>query len=103
MASSPAQVLARRLEEGDSSYGAVRFAAGKEKAKVGPLLVVGCVFVPWLVFLVTFYAMSFSLRYWMSSAAYGIAFLTFACCLAMLGMTIQAARGKGGDPLWLGL
>lgn len=96
------------MEDGAAGYGAAGFGEVKRdllaaKKGVGLGMIVSCVLVPVLIFLVTFWAMSFSLRYSSASAAYGVAFLALVCCMVMGFMTIQAARGKGGDFHWLGL
>lgn len=105
--SSSAEGLAHKLEEGAVSYGATGVSEVEKdlyaaKKKVGLLFVVACVFVPWITFLINFWAMSFTLRYWFSGLAYAIVILTGLCCAYIGIMAIQATRGNGGDPLWLG-
>lgn len=100
------------MEQGFADYGALkmnnfenRIRADKKAygTTVGPGLIIGCIVVPWLIFVITYYTMSFFIRYWAPYVAFFVAGITLLACLGFGGMAAGAAMGKGGDPLWLGL
>jgi len=98
------------MEAGIANYGALKAHEMKgrinriEKTKAASLgLIIGCVVVPWLIFVITYYILSFWIRYWAPYVAYVVAAVTLLACLGFVAMTAGAAMGKGGDPLWLGL
>lgn len=97
------------LEAGAAKYGTLeaREVLGRvkrpEKKPANVALILGCIIVPLLIFVVTFYMMSFSVRYYSWLLAYVVAFLMLAGALAFGWMAYGASQGKGGDTLWLGL
>lgn len=96
------------LEAGIANYGAAEAhkllgrVKRPHKSSAGPALIIGCLVVPWFIFVVTNFTMGFSIRYWASSLAYAVAFIAFVVCIAFGWMAVGAAQGKAGDPLWLG-
>jgi len=99
---------AANMEGGYSNYGAFpearKLVKRVEKTKpVGIAMLLGCVVVPWLIFVVTYYMISFNVRYWASIVAYVVVAITLLASLGFGAMAAGAAMGKGGDPVWLGL
>jgi len=98
---------AENLEDGIATYGATEIqkinAKRPVKARVSPTLIVGCVVVPWLIFTITYYMLSFFIRYWMPYVAYAVVAIMLLACLFFGYMAYAAMLGKGGDPLWLGV
>jgi len=102
-------MIPSQLEAGIANYGSAEAhkLLGRvnrpQKKAASPALIIGCLVVPWLIFVFTNYTMGFSIRYWAAPAAYAVAFIAFVVCLVFGWMAVGAAQGKGGDPLWLGL
>jgi hypothetical protein len=92
---------AEKLEAGTSKYGGVDGIKRAEKQKVTIAMLLSCLVQPMLVFLITFYAMSFSIRYSSSIIAYVVVALMLLATLRIGSMANQ--EKKRADSLWLGL
>lgn len=67
-------------------------------------VVVGCTVVPTLIFIATFWILSFQFRYWEKTAAFIASLVLLAACLAFGALAGLAAIGKvAGNPAWLGI
>jgi len=65
--------------------------------------VVAAIFVPLLVFALTYWVMSFWIRYWMPLAAFAIVIAVGLLVCAFFYATYAACNSNGADPQWLGL
>jgi hypothetical protein len=100
------------LEAGLAQYGATgasqlksrraRIVQQLERPSIG--IIAGCVVIPTLIFIATFWLISFNLRFWSNSLAFMGALVVLVVCLVFGGMTAAAAMGKvSGNPAWLGI
>jgi len=98
-----------QLEDGASHYGAVEAhkllgnVKRPEKKPASISLILGCLFVPLLIFIATYYMMSFYPRYLSNYLAYGVAGILLLVSLGFGVLAFNATEKTGGDPLWLGL
>lgn len=85
------------MEAGKAKYGSANNLSKKtsEKKPMNIGLVVGCLAVPLLIFIVTYYTMSFSLRYWASIGAYAVAAIMLLSALGLGGLAASGDRWFG--------
>jgi hypothetical protein len=95
-----------KLEAGQhrKRYGAAEAgdSKGSERKPASVSLIISCLVAPVLIFVITYYMMSFFVRYWSCYLAYFVVALTLLVSLSFGGMA-YGARGKGGVYFWQGL
>lgn len=100
--------MAATAEPMYGSMGAEDFEHAPQKGKLrsdwkaDALPICLSVVVPWLVFVVVFGAMSFSIRYWYPSVSYALVFFCIVVVLGLGGLSGLFAM-KGRDPTWFGV